>query len=111
MYHETECGCGQHGHSAGPGMGHGGEWGHHGHRERGRVHHGGGSCCCGCGCGCHNGGIHYRKGSFNHEFIERRFISKEEVIAKLEEYLKQLQAEGKGVEERIARLRKTKGED
>jgi hypothetical protein len=33
-------------------------------------------------------------------------MSKEEVIAGLEEYLKQLQAEAKGVEERIAELRR-----
>jgi hypothetical protein len=36
----------------------------------------------------------------------RRFLSKEEIIAQLEEYLKQLQAESKGVEERIAEFRK-----
>jgi len=55
--------------------------------------------------------MHYRRSGFGPGFMQRRFISKEEVIAKLEEYLKQLQAEGKGVEERIAELRKTIGED
>ena len=38
--------------------------------------------------------------------MQRRFISKEEVIAKLEEYLNQIQAEAKGVEERLAELKK-----
>jgi len=36
----------------------------------------------------------------------RRFPTREEIIAELEEYLKQLQAEVKGVEERIAEFRK-----
>ncbi|MBA7635341.1 hypothetical protein ES703_42942 [subsurface metagenome] len=39
-------------------------------------------------------------------FRHRRFISKEEVITQLEEYLKQLKAEAAGVEERIAELKK-----
>ena len=39
----------------------------------------------------------------------RRFISREEIIARLEEYLKQLQSEAKGVEEHISELKK-KGE-
>jgi len=98
MYHETQCGCGQHGHGEKPGIGrgHGVGQGHHGYPGGGRVHYGG-------GCGCHHGGgMHHGHG----ELMQRRFISKEEVIAKLEEYLKQLQAEGKGVEERIAELKK-----
>jgi len=36
----------------------------------------------------------------------RRFPAKEEVVVQLEEYLKNLQAEAKGVEEHIAELRK-----
>ncbi len=40
------------------------------------------------------------------EFMQRHFISKDEVIAKLEEYLKRLQAEAKGVEEHIGALKK-----
>ena len=36
----------------------------------------------------------------------RRFISRDEIISRLEEYLKNLQAEAKGVEERIAELKK-----
>ena len=85
--HHRDCGCG----------GHGG--------ESGGMHHGGGCCCCGCGCGCHHGGgIHHGPdfGLFGH----RRFISKEEVITHLEEYLKQLKAEATGVEEHIAELKK-----
>jgi hypothetical protein len=102
MYHETECGCEQHAHGGGPGMGHGGEWGHHGHGGWGSMHHSGG-CCCGCGCH-HGGGMHHGPdfGLFGH----RRFISKEEVITHLEEYLKQLKAEAAGVEEHIAELKK-----
>ena len=36
----------------------------------------------------------------------RRFPTKEEIIPRLEEYLKQLNLEAKGVEERIAELKK-----
>jgi hypothetical protein len=36
----------------------------------------------------------------------RRFPAREEIVAQLEEYLRHLQAEAKGVEERIAELRK-----
>ena len=39
----------------------------------------------------------------------RRFVSREEVTARLEEYLKQLQTEEKAVSERIEELKK-KGE-
>jgi hypothetical protein len=38
--------------------------------------------------------------------FHRHFISREEIITRLEEYLKQLQAEAKGVEERIAEMKK-----
>jgi len=98
MYYENECGCGEHGHGARSGIGHGAKWGHHGY-WRG-VHHSGH-----CHCGCHpGGGMHHGShfGSFGH----RRFISKDEVIAHLEEYLKQLKAEAAGVEEHIAELKK-----
>lgn len=57
----------------------------------------------GCGCGrqhfgsemgdCH--GMHFR----------RRFLTREERIARLEEYLKVLQAEVKAVEEAIAEMK------
>ena len=38
--------------------------------------------------------------------FQRRFVSREEIAARLEEYLKNLQAEAKGVEERLAELKK-----
>ena len=98
MHHETEFGCGQPSHGGGSGVGYGGIWGHHGYW--GRIHHGGH-----CHCGCHQGGgMHH--GSHFASFGHRRFISKEEVIAHLEEYLKQLKAEATGVEEHIADLKK-----
>ncbi len=59
---------------------------HHGMREQWQYQHG---CCCHPGHGL------------------RRFPTREEIIAQMEEYLKQLQAEAKGVEEHIAELRKT----
>ena len=57
------------------------------HAPQSMGHHSWG-CCCAPG----------------HPF--RRFPTKEEVVAQLEEYLKNLQAEAKGVEEHIAELRK-----
>lgn len=63
------------------------------HHGRGRHHcgcdqaHHGGSCGCGCG------------GGF------RRFLTKEEKIAGLQEYLESLQKEAQAVEDRIAALR------
>ena len=70
-------------------MCHTGEFGcgHAGHHGLGIAgHHGG--CCHGPG------------------YLMRRFPTREEISAGLEEYLKQLQAEVKGVEERIADLKK-----
>ena len=70
-------------------MCHTGEFGcgHPGHHGPGRVgHHE--SCC--------HGPIH----------LMRRFPIREEITTELEEYLKQLQAEVKGVEDRIAELQK-----
>jgi hypothetical protein len=65
---------------------------HHRHERRhcgcGQGHHGG-SCGCGCGCG----------GGFG-----RRFLTKEEKIAGLQEYLESLQKEAQAVKERIAEL-------
>jgi hypothetical protein len=71
-------------------------WGGHGHYEDHGTHRG-----ChpeGCHCRCHR---HHGEMGFH-----RRFISQEEMGAQLEEYLKQLRAEAKGVEERIAELKK-----
>ena len=100
MHHEIECGCGQHGHGERPGMDYGhGEWrGHHDYLGGGRRHHSRG-CCCGCH---HVGGMYHGHG----EFMQRHFISKEEIITKLQEYLNQLQAEARGVEEHIDALKK-----
>jgi hypothetical protein len=98
MYHETECGCGQHGHGEQNGMGHAqSECDQHVYPVGIRLHHSS-SCDCGCDCGCgghHGGGL-----------MQRRFVSKEEVTNQLEDYLKQLKAEAKGVEERIAEIKK-----
>ncbi len=58
---------------------------HHGVKEQWQHRHG---CCCHPGYGL------------------RQFPTREEIIAQMEEYLKQLQAEVKGVEERLAQLRK-----
>jgi hypothetical protein len=99
MNQETECGCGHHGQGEQHGTGHvHGEFsGHHGYPIGIRLHHSS-DCDCGCNCDCgshHGGGL-----------IQRRFISKEEIIGQLEEYLKQLKAEAVGVEERIAEMKK-----
>ena len=90
MHQETECGCGQHGHGEQHVMG-------HAHGEGSGHHNSGCDCGCNCGCGGHHGG----------GLISRRFISKEEIITRLEEYLKQIRAEAVGVEERIDELKKT----
>jgi len=64
-------------------------FGHPGHHGMGEHwHHG-------HGCGC------------QPSYGMRRFPAKEEMIAEMEEYLKQLRAEVKGVEEHLAELKKT----
>ena len=100
MHHEIECGCGQHGHGEKPGMDYGhGEWrGHPDYPGGGRGHH-----SRGCSCGCHHVGGRYHG---HGESMHRHFISKEEIMTKLQEYLSQLQAEAKGVEEHIVALKK-----
>jgi len=104
MYREEDCGCGGHGKHHGEQYGARQEGynedcgcGGHGHHGMygGSYHH------VDCRCGCHQ---HHRGMGFH-----RRFVSHEEVINNLEEYLKQLHAEAKGVEERLAELKK-KGE-
>ena len=106
-----------HGHGQG-GEGHGGEGPehpHHGHGgeccrgEHGEHHRHGGWYLGGHGGQRHHGGECCRGGEGRGwgpgaPFV-RRFITREEQVAWLEEYLKQLQAEAKGVEERIAELR------
>jgi len=54
-------------------------------------------------CGCHRGSSCDCGGPFH---FARRFCTKEERIACLEEYLENLQAEGRAVEERIAEMKK-----
>lgn len=69
---------------------------------------------CGCGHPGHHAGHHSHWGMMHHPRGcchpgqgLRRFPTREEVIARMEEYLKQLQAEAKGVEEHLAELKKT----
>ena len=64
-----------------------------------RDHHGS-SCGCGCGTRGHHGGS---CGCGGHSF-RRRFVTKEEKIAQLEEYLDSLQKETQAVQEHIAKL-------
>ena len=86
-HHGEQCECG----------GHHGEHGHAG----GPEHHGGHACGCGdrhghgCCCGEGEQGQHFR----------RRFHTREERLASLEAYLKDLQAEVKAVEEQMAELK------
>jgi len=65
-----------------------------------------------CGCESHAhmpGGIPYHhKGCCCEHGHTRHFHTKEEDIRQMEDYLKQVQAEAKGVEERIAELKKEK---
>ena len=64
-------------------------------------------------CGCEHPGHHGMAEQRHHEGCchpgpgLRRFPTREETIAEMEEYLKQLRAETKGVEERLAELKKT----
>ena len=101
MHHQTHCGCEPHSYERGPCMAdsHNKWHGHRGYPSGGGMHHGSDSCSCGCH---HGSGISHGHG----EMINRRFASKEELIAKLEEYLKQLQSEAQGVKEHIVELRK-----
>ena len=68
-------------------------YGHPTYDAPGRASHHHWGCCCASG----------------HP-PPRRFLTREEVRTQLEEYLKNLQAEAKGVEERIAGLSKDIGE-
>ncbi len=63
----------------------------HGHRGS-RGHHGHAGCCCG-------------PAAWDRGFpFRRRFSTREECIARLEEYLQNLQAEVQAVKERIAEI-------
>ncbi len=65
-------------------------------------------------CGCEHGGYHTSWQAGHHQagcccmphHGVHRFPTKEEILAGLEEYLKHLQEEVKGVEERIAEFKK-----
>jgi len=64
-----------------------------------------------CGCGRHahvsGGGWHYRWSyGCAPDYAPQCFPTREEIIERLEEYLKQLRAEARGVEEHLAELRK-----
>ena len=96
MYKEENCGCGGHAqyHGEHYDESRGGDCGRGGYRHHGMYgqwYH-----QDYCGCGCHRGGVGFQRG----------FIRREEVIDNLEEYLKDLQSEAKGIEERIAELKK-----
>lgn len=66
-------------------------------------------------CGCGHSGHYVPRGHWHHhwggccapDFGRRRFPTREETIAELEEYLEQLKEEVKGVEEHITELRKS----
>jgi len=89
-----------------PHHGHGGEGCHGG---PGRHHRHGGECCGGHGGHRRHDGRCCRggegRGGGPGAPFRRHFPTREEQIAWLEEYLKELQAEAKGVEERIADLK------
>jgi len=54
-------------------------------------HHAYGECC--------------QPGGFHRHHFHRRFISREEKISRLEEYLRELQAEVRAVEEHLSELK------
>jgi ribosomal protein L9 len=64
-----------------------------------RGHHGHGRRHCGCGQGNHGDSCECGRG------FGRRFLTKEEKSAGLQEYLENLQREAQAVEERIAALK------
>ena len=94
MYHQNES---SHGYREDCGRQH-----HNHHDMREQRHH-----RWNCGCGHHGMREHrLHHGCSHSDYGYRHFLTREEVIAQLEEYLHNLQAEAKGVEEHIAELRK-----
>ena len=64
-----------------------------------------------CGCERHaytERGHHYHEscGFSHYGYSPRRFPTREETIQEMEDYLKQLQTEAKGVEERLSEMKK-----
>ncbi len=65
-----------------------------------------------CGCGHHGHHGMREQWQYRHDWCHhpgyglRQFPTREEIIVQMEEYLKQLQAEAKGVEERLAEMKK-----
>lgn len=57
-----------------------------------QAHHSHGGCCC-------------QPGGFRGRPVHGHFPSREERVARLEEYLKDVQAEAKAVEERLTEIR------
>jgi hypothetical protein len=91
------CECGRHGehrHEQGEG-------GHEGCRCGGGHDRG---CCCGRGPH-HEGGYRGRCEGGPGRHFRRHFFTREERLAWLEAYLKELQAEAKAVEEKMAELK------
>jgi len=64
----------------------------------------------GCGCEMHTNekSSHHHEGCScgHHGHSPRRFPTSEEIIQEMEDYLKQLRAEAKGIEERLAEMKK-----
>jgi|GEM_PF-840268 len=66
-------------------------------------------------CGCGHPGHHVIREGWHHQYgccchagyHVRRFPTKEEMIARMEDYLEQLRGEIKYVEERLAEIKKT----
>ena len=74
------------------GSGHGHKGHHEGHSGCENHHQQDSGCCCG----------HHA----HHSHHPRMFLSKDEQITMLEEYLKELRAEVKGAEEKLEELKK-----
>lgn len=62
---------------------------------------------CGCGCGC-SGGCSCGTGCSCEGGFKRRYQTRAEKIAELEEYLKDLKAEAQAVTEELAHLKRKK---
>ena len=67
-------------------------------------HHGLGS---GSGCCCGGGNLHHGCSGEHPLRFQRRFRSRDDEVADLEQYLKDLEAEAKGVRERLAEIHTT----